>query len=122
AAGEAADRPLRIGRRADELDHLADSPAPPFRPAAGERNTPARTVEPEPDEVDAADPDRAVEAVALRQVADLGIGCSSRVSEEACGSRPKRLQAEHDVEERRLAGTVRAGRATSGVLFRRCRS
>ena len=60
AAGERADRARRVGARADQLDHLLDPAARPRGPArlsaAGSGNAPARAVEAEAHDVEAANP------------------------------------------------------------------
>ncbi len=78
AAGELADRLVRIGGRRDELDHFRDAARCRAAARARERHAPARTVEPEPDDVDAADARALVEASSLRQVADMRVRLARR--------------------------------------------
>ena len=108
AAGELADRPLGVGAGADELDHLVDPRARPRAPAAPsgsrQRHAPAVAVEAEPDDVDAADPR------AARRSCAAAAGSRSARSPSPGGrpstvdrARGERQQAEHGLEQRRLA-------------------
>ena len=106
AARAVADRPPGVARGADELDRLLD--AAPLDLPAGQRQPPAGSVEAEPDEIDAADPGRRVEGVALRQVADLPLRGPGRRAEHGDRPRAQGLLAEEDAQECRLAGAVRA--------------
>src|SRR5947209_4638052 len=72
--------------RADPLDRGRDplslGPAARECPARDRHgNSPPGALEAEPDEVDAANPGLAIEAVALRQIADLRTGLPGRASE-----------------------------------------
>src|SRR5207237_5882135 len=78
-----ADRAVRVAGSADETQHLADPgvlrPAAPAQPGEErQRNSPSVAVEPQPDDVDAADAQPGVEAAALRQVTQLLVGLSGR--------------------------------------------
>ena len=57
--------------------------------SACEREAPAVAVEAEPDEIDAADPGRGVEAVALRQVADVAVAPCRQARRGRSPSRPR---------------------------------
>ena len=84
AAGEPSDRPVRVGARTDERDHLLDALASLAAPR--ERQPSPIAVEPEPDEIDAANPRRGVETVTLRQVADLVVSLARPRSEHRGGA------------------------------------
>jgi hypothetical protein len=109
AAGELADGLVRVARGIDELDHLGDSRC--LSRAARQRrdrDAPASAVEPERDDVGAADAGAGVEVAALREVADQLVRLARRPSEHGHGSGGEREQAEHGLDQRRLAGPVRA--------------
>src|SRR5439155_5452605 len=107
AAGELADRPIGVGRSADELEHLRDTGrGPPV--AERQREAPAVAVEAEANEVDAADARARVEVVPLGQVADVCVRLAGPAAEDARLPPRDRNEPEQGLEQGRLAGTVRA--------------
>src|SRR5438045_2520421 len=75
--------------------------------AAGQRDAPARTVQPELDKVDAADPGAGFEVVPLREVPDPRPCLARCLAEHHGRSSTQRQQAEDRLDQRRLAGAVR---------------
>src|SRR5205823_4957313 len=109
AAGELADRLRRVAARPDELEHLGDAARLlPRTREPRQRDPPARAVEAEAHEVDPPDPGAGVEVAPLRQVADLRVPVARRPAEHRGLPGRKRQQAEDGLDERRLAGAVRA--------------
>src|SRR5436190_5789462 len=102
AAGQLADGLAGVAGGVDELEHLRDARRRPG--AAGEprqRDAEARPVEPEPDEVDAAEAHAGVEGPPLRQVADPALSLSRRPAEHRGRAGRERHQAEDRLHERR---------------------
>ena len=101
-------RPTRVvgeRRGVDRGEHLLDALAPRAR---GRREAERLPVEPEPDQVAAAQRHVGVEQELLRHVADQP-GCAASAAGRRPGSaRARRLQPEDHPEERRLAGAVGA--------------
>src|SRR5262249_17255495 len=93
-AGELADRATRIRLGADELDDRVDARRSGAAGTAGERHAPARAVEAEPHDVDAANARRVVEAPPLRQVADTVVRVAGLRAQDGCAPGGERLQAE----------------------------
>ncbi len=108
-AGELADRTHRVRRCVDALDDLAH---PPSRftvlrtPRPGQ--TEAIAVEAEADDVNAAHPQRRVEAAALREVADLAVGYARGLTEHEGLARGERDHAERGFDQGRFPDAVRA--------------
>src|SRR5581483_2908689 len=107
AARELADRLARVGGRADELDHLVGALRAGAAACAGQRQAPARAVQPEAHEVEAADPRRLGEAPALWELADAVVRITRLPPEDRGAAGRERLHAEDRPDERRLAGAVR---------------
>ena len=105
-----------IGRGRSRWRRPARSPRRPGRASARcrsraalrdrDRDAPAGAVEPEPHEVDPADPGRGVEAVALGEVADRAARLGRRAAEHGDRARLERDQPEDHPHQRRLAGAV----------------
>src|SRR5205085_1148135 len=93
---------------AGELDHLGDSGCVSLATRGPrEGDPPTGPVQPELDEVDAADPGAGVEAVPLRQVADPALRLAGPSSQHRTGSGGQRQQTEDRLDQRRLARSVR---------------
>src|SRR5207248_3645446 len=97
-----------IAGRADERDHLVHAGRGGATARAGKRQAPARAVEAEAHDVDAADARALVEAPPLRQIADAVVRIAGAPPEHGRAPGRQRLQPEHGAYERRLAGAVRA--------------
>ena len=112
AAGQLADRAVRVLGRANHLDGLGDTLArsslPPgaARAEAGQRHAPAVPVEPEPDDFGAPDPHAIVEAAPLRQITDAVVGPSRAAAKHADGATRGRHKAEQDLHERGLSRAI----------------
>ena len=122
AARQLAARPRGVRVGADERDHLGDAGG--RAPAGGEprqRYAPAGAVETEPDDVDAADPHRAVEPVTLREVADPASRLTRTPSEHEAVTGREWEEAENGLDERRLAGAVGAQHSDEFALAHRQR-
>ena len=93
---------------ADELDHLVHPRRRLAARPSRQRDAPARAVEAESHEVDAADVRALVEVPPLRQVADRGVGAAGALAEHRRPAGRERQEPEDRLDERRLAGAVRA--------------
>jgi len=108
AAGERAERTFRVALGSDERDRLAHPLCGRVGADSRQRHAPAVAVEPEANEIDAADPRRRVEASSLRQVADRGVRRTWCTAEHAHTPARQRQQAERHPEQRRLSRAVRS--------------
>src|SRR5262249_25958589 len=108
AARELADRLARGGGRARQGGHpVRPRSRPPAPPGPRGGGAPARPREAGADEGDAAGARAGVEAVALREVADLAARLAGRPTEHRGVPRNERKEAEHGPDQRRLACAVR---------------
>ena len=111
AAGKLGERATGVLAGPDERDHLIDplqlGPSARARFAGQrDRQPPASAVESEADEVDPADPGRRVEAMTLREVADLGPRLGRRSLEHARGPRGEVHEPQDRLHQGRLARAV----------------
>ena len=108
AARELADRLAGVAFGAHELEYFRDSLARRLSAReAGKRQSPPGSLESEPDDVDAADAGAGVEVASLRQVADPAVFLTRRPPQHGGASGGEGQQAEHGLDQRRLAGPVR---------------